>query len=519
MLAAWRGKEWLRALAAWTCVAALLLPLLATADNENRVLIDGVDFESKEMLLTIHADVLDVKGLPIESLAPESLAIEVNGKLLQLVPGSVQVQTADKAQEPISVVLLLNASRAYQNTSEDEKFSTFKEETAGAVAFLQRLSGNDTVAVISYNENTAHDLVYSFGSDFKQAQQSVETINPHADVLEDPTNAGVAKKEAGLAPDFIMAVSKALGYFRDTLDKNSKVKSARRRYLVLQSDGKDKKNDKAKLTRAVATTLEKFADTKIRIFTLGFSPDTEDYLSILQAFSNGSGGAYTYINNREGLTDISRTWDNIGRRLKKQYVITAKVAELPDWGERIQGKDEANYALKLKVKMPDGGDAEADFNDLHLPLPSTNWGKILKWVGIVLGGLLGVGLLIFVIVLISRRKPAESGEGGGGRVQQAYDGPSRGKLTVLQGPLAGNVFPLIDDVTTIGSMKGNTIIIEDQSVSRRHAAIKIDQMRYEVADMNSTNGVLVNGAKIIKIFLKDGDRIQIGTTEIVFSLK
>jgi pSer/pThr/pTyr-binding forkhead associated (FHA) protein len=90
---------------------------------------------------------------------------------------------------------------------------------------------------------------------------------------------------------------------------------------------------------------------------------------------------------------------------------------------------------------------------------------------------------------------------------------------VLQGPLAGEIFPLIDDVTTIGSMKGNTIIIQDGSVSRRHAAIKIDQMRYEVADMNSTNGVLVNGQKIHKIFLRDGDRIQIGSTEIVFSLK
>ena len=122
-------------------------------------------------------------------------------------------------------------------------------------------------------------------------------------------------------------------------------------------------------------------------------------------------------------------------------------------------------------------------------------------------------LLIVIIVAISRRKPAQAAAAGGGQ-QQTYEGPARGKLTVLQGPLAGNVFPLIDDVTTIGSMKGNTIIIEDQSVSRRHAAIKIDQMRYEVADMNSTNGVLVNGGKIsAPVVIGNGKAIALGEPE------
>jgi pSer/pThr/pTyr-binding forkhead associated (FHA) protein len=44
-------------------------------------------------------------------------------------------------------------------------------------------------------------------------------------------------------------------------------------------------------------------------------------------------------------------------------------------------------------------------------------------------------------------------------------------------------------------------------------------MRYEVADMNSTNGILVNGQRVHKVFLKDGDRIHIGSTEVQFNLK
>jgi preprotein translocase subunit YajC len=264
--------------------------------------------------------------------------------------------------------------------------------------------------------------------------------------------------------------------------------------------------------------LEKYADYKVRIYAIGYSQDDEQYLSNLQTVANATGGVYYLISNKDGLGQIPSVWDNIAGRIKKQYVITGKLAELPDWGERIAGKDEANYAITVKVKMKDGATVEAGYNDVHMPLPSVNWTRYLKLAGMILGGILALVLVIVFFVFMARRKPAAAAEGGK-REKQEYDGPSRGKLTVLQGPLAGEVFPLIDDVTTIGSMKGNTIIIQDGSVSRRHAAIKIDQMRYEVADMNSTNGVLVNGQKIHKIFLKDGDRVQIGTTEVIFTLK
>jgi pSer/pThr/pTyr-binding forkhead associated (FHA) protein len=44
-------------------------------------------------------------------------------------------------------------------------------------------------------------------------------------------------------------------------------------------------------------------------------------------------------------------------------------------------------------------------------------------------------------------------------------------------------------------------------------------MRYELADFNSTSGTWVNGRKINKQFLKDGDEIRIGNTEMTFTLK
>ncbi len=504
----------------WTLLSliALLLPLGVWADNENRVLIDGVEFDAKEMQLTIHADILDVKGVALEGLQAGDLQIMAGGKPLKFTEAGITLQTAEKAQEPVAIVILINESRAYMVASEAEKHSTFEQEKEGAAQFIQRLSGNDMVAVIVYREGTPHEVLYSFAGDFKQAREAVMNAVPPAVEEQPATNLGAQQAPQDLHPESVRAIDKALNYFVENLDKSDKIKAARRRFLVVMSDGKDRETRKDKLTAKTTKMLEKYTDYKIRVHSIGYSQDDEQYLSNLQTVANSTGGSYYYIANKDGLGFIPSYFDNIAGRIKKQYVISGKLAELPDWGEIIQGKDEMNYAVQLKVKTKDGATLEAAYNDVHIAKPSLNWLKYLKLAGMGLGALLGVGLLIALIIFLIKRKPAEAAPQSGGQ-QQQYDGPSRGKLTVLQGPLAGQIFPLVDDVTTIGKMKGNTIIIEDETVSRRHAAIKIDQMRFEIADMNSANGVLVNGQKIHKIFLRDGDRIQIGNTEIAFTLK
>jgi len=85
--------------------------------------------------------------------------------------------------------------------------------------------------------------------------------------------------------------------------------------------------------------------------------------------------------------------------------------------------------------------------------------------------------------------------------------------------MAGEVFPLTEEIVTIGSVDGNHVVIYDDGVSKRHAGIKIEDMRYELADFGSTNGTWVNGRKINKQFLRDNDEIRVGNTTIEFTLK
>ena len=90
------------------------------------------------------------------------------------------------------------------------------------------------------------------------------------------------------------------------------------------------------------------------------------------------------------------------------------------------------------------------------------------------------------------------------------------RLEFILGPMANQTLPLADEVTTIGSVAGATVVLADPAVSRKHAAIRKVDSNYELADLGSTNGVYVNGHKVPKKTLEVGDIIRVGNTEAVF---
>lgn len=90
------------------------------------------------------------------------------------------------------------------------------------------------------------------------------------------------------------------------------------------------------------------------------------------------------------------------------------------------------------------------------------------------------------------------------------------RLEFILGPMANQVLNLSEEVTTIGSVAGNTVVLADPAVSRKHAGIRKVDANYELADLGSTNGVYVNGHKVPKKTLEVGDIIRVGNTEAVF---
>jgi pSer/pThr/pTyr-binding forkhead associated (FHA) protein len=68
----------------------------------------------------------------------------------------------------------------------------------------------------------------------------------------------------------------------------------------------------------------------------------------------------------------------------------------------------------------------------------------------------------------------------------------------------------------VGRVPSADLYLDDEQVSRLHAQITRTGGTFAVADLGSTNGTLVNGQRVSRAFLRDGDRIQIGQTVLTF---
>src|SRR4051794_38273409 len=80
------------------------------------------------------------------------------------------------------------------------------------------------------------------------------------------------------------------------------------------------------------------------------------------------------------------------------------------------------------------------------------------------------------------------------------------------------IVPLVRDLVTVGRQDGNTIRLTDRNVSRQHARLVKAEAGYRIEDLESYNGVTVNGLRIDKSCdLKDGDRVGIG--DYIIALK
>jgi len=89
-------------------------------------------------------------------------------------------------------------------------------------------------------------------------------------------------------------------------------------------------------------------------------------------------------------------------------------------------------------------------------------------------------------------------------------------LVVKRGPNAGSRFILDKNVVTAGRHPESDIILDDVTVSRRHAEFTRVADGYEVADTGSLNGTYVNREAVESSALANGDEVQIGKFRLVF---
>jgi hypothetical protein len=73
--------------------------------------------------------------------------------------------------------------------------------------------------------------------------------------------------------------------------------------------------------------------------------------------------------------------------------------------------------------------------------------------------------------------------------------------------------------TRIGRGPDNELVLDTKHVSRYHAVLLAGPTHTQIEDLNSTNGVFVNGKRIARQALKDGDRVTIGRTQFRYTVR
>lgn len=90
------------------------------------------------------------------------------------------------------------------------------------------------------------------------------------------------------------------------------------------------------------------------------------------------------------------------------------------------------------------------------------------------------------------------------------------RLVISDNEGSTTVVPLLRDEVTIGRKEGNTIRLTERNISRRHVQLVRVGGVYKLRDLDSYNGVLVNGRKVEgESTITSGDQIQLGDYTIL----
>jgi DNA-binding NtrC family response regulator len=91
----------------------------------------------------------------------------------------------------------------------------------------------------------------------------------------------------------------------------------------------------------------------------------------------------------------------------------------------------------------------------------------------------------------------------------------RFSVVVAEGPDRGASFVSDSDEVTIGTAAGTSLRLTDSSVSRHHCVVRATARGLELRDLSSTNGTYLGDAEVIRVFIRSGTRVRLGSTTLV----
>ncbi len=461
----------------WTGTAAVLLlaPSLALAGAQ--LSIQQVELSrAKWPHAHGYVNVIGASGSPIPNLSQELFKVYEQGNTdSQKIE---KVESLETAQTGASIVIVVQASGAMMGIQEDLK--------KAVAAFVNGLGEKDQVAVVDYAE-------------------SAETVAPFSEEKGDV--AGKAAKITFTGKSFLLldGLAQAISMYASAAAPGkggapSALPAAKA--IIVISDGRD--NGSATDVEKVISDANK---RRIPIHAIGHSELDQDHLPDLETIARRTNATYKAA---PGVEDINKALTQIKDYVSKMYVIQWKTSLNHD------GKD---HKVEIAMESEGGGSLKSSIM-VHTP-DYIDWVK-LGIIGAAIMALLVAGAALYVA---TRPKPPPQRFCPVCKRAQMPEWDiclfclksAKARLIMQKGAgPKGKAWPLVGKIVSLGSGPENSIRIMDGAVSGKHAGVAIDDNKFEIVDLGSKNGVLVNGKKTPRRFLRNGDVITLGMTELKF---
>jgi Mg-chelatase subunit ChlD len=502
-------------------VCFLLILVMVTDVGALDLFIRSIDTQLWPSI-RIYLRALDNRGQSIEGLKKEDFLVQTS----EQVTSTQRLTPFSDTQEGTDLVLILDTSGTMKGIPLEDAKSAIAE-------LLQYATSDDRFTIITFN-NDAH-LTAELGIDRQSLTYLVEEI-----------------EVAGTQSVLFKAVVRGIRYLQD------KGRVGRRAVMVV-SDGHDESSGAYTLDDCIREA--RMGD--IPVFSLGFSKGQEIYLENLEKMAERTGGRYAYAATSG---ELSRLYQDMYERLRKQYIL---ICQAP---QNLQERQQ--YPLRISLRHRGQlTTVSSVFTTPRIPIPPEPEKKSssLSWLG---GGILlslagGGGFWWW-----SRKKKGGAKNPGKQKAKKEGTQPARGKDTasaqestqespqkpvekqdlasspsgaetslekeipkrrrgdtvLMQRPVLwaelvemveareGERFPLWGERVGIGTRPGNDIALKDQAISGNHVWLIKSGGRVELEDRDSTNGTFVNGERVKKTDLRDGDRIRMGVSEFIFQL-
>ncbi|MBX3723406.1 MAG: VWA domain-containing protein [Turneriella sp.] len=414
-----------------------------------------------------------------------------------IVQDSLKIENVSPREIPSRTVILADLSRSLTR----KQFANFKR---AALAFADRLKPGDTAALITFHRRVHRDL--NFTSDRELLKKRIRAL-----------------RQTGSRTMLYDALIEAHKMLAD---------APARKAIVLYTDGKE---NASRVT--MSDLIELYSANPVPLFVAG--KHRSYALKRLIRLARVSGGdAFRADDGR----DLAKVFHYLTRLRQKEFLLTYKTAQKSGATIDIEidtGREGRNLVRSYTIptaswQAPQPVETEKPAEKLFSPGLITSLRTHMPEILLSLIVL----LLVAVIVMLFFRKQ-EITVKVENQMPQAFVAPGdllplsdkkaetekaklpldyhHGWLVEKEGPHTGRKYRINWHTVTVGFSDDNSIVIDDNTASPRHAKIEREGRKFVLYDLMSETGTLLNGKKLLRPKeLNDFDEIGVGRTKLIF---